>query len=256
MKSPKEIALSYVDVAKTKTSQPWWKTLLLGIMAGMFISLGGMIAISASCHKTGVESAIIKGLVFPMGLILVVLCGSELFTGNCLLFGPVMSKDIKVGGMFKNLAFTYLGNIIGSVAVALLVVYSGSLNQSAVDMTVSIANAKSAMNFGEVVIRGILCNILVCIAVWASMAGKTPASKILGLYLPIFAFVVLGYEHCVANMYYFSAGLFASAKYGVESTMTATGIIFNNMVPATIGNMIGGMGFVALPYWAIFLKNK
>ena len=256
MNSPKEIALGYVVTAKAKTTQTWWKTLVLGIMAGMFISLGGMIAISASCHKTGVESAIIKGLVFPMGLILVVLCGSELFTGNCLLFAPFLSKDITAKGMLKNLLFTYLGNIIGSVAVALLVVYSGSLNQAAVDMTVSIANAKSAMNFGEVVIRGILCNILVCIAVWASMAGKTPASKILGLYLPIFAFVVLGYEHCVANMYYFSAGIFASAKYGIESTMTVTGVLVNNMLPATIGNMIGGMGFVALPYWAIFLKNK
>ena len=256
MNSPKEIALNYVGVAQGKANQSWSKTLILGIMAGMFISLGGMIAISASCHKTGVESAIIKGLVFPMGLILVVLCGSELFTGNCLLFAPFLSKDITAKGMLKNLLFTYLGNIIGSVAVALLVVYSGSLNDAAVDMTVSIANAKSAMNFGEVVIRGILCNILVCIAVWASMAGKTPASKILGLYLPIFAFVVLGYEHCVANMYYFSAGIFASAKYGVESTMTATGVLVNNMLPATIGNMIGGMGFVALPYWAVFLKKK
>jgi len=256
MNSPKEIALSYIAVAKGKTAQPWWKTLLLGIMAGMFISLGGMIAISASCHKTGVESAIIKGLVFPMGLILVVLCGSELFTGNCLLFAPVLSKDISAKGMLKNLAFTYLGNIVGSIVVALLVVYSGNLSSAAVDMTVAIANSKSAMSFGEVVIRGILCNILVCIAVWASMAGKTPASKILGLYLPIFAFVVLGYEHCVANMYYFSAGIFASAKYGVASTMTATGVLVNNMLAATLGNMIGGMGFVALPYWAVFLKNK
>ena len=256
MNSPKEIATNYIEVAKGKTNQPWWKTFVLGIMAGMFISLGGMIAISASCHKTGVESAIIKGLVFPLGLILVVLCGSELFTGNCLLFAPFLNKDITAKGMVKNLVFTYLGNIVGSVAVALLVVYSGSLTSSAVDMTVAIANSKSAMNFGEVIIRGILCNILVCIAVWASMAGKTPASKILGLYLPIFAFVVLGYEHCVANMYYFSAGIFASAKYDVTSTMTVVGVLVNNMLPATIGNLIGGMGFVALPYWAIYLKNK
>ncbi|MBO5866545.1 MAG: formate/nitrite transporter family protein, partial [Clostridia bacterium] len=109
MNSPKEIALNYVGIAQGKTNQSWSKTLILGIMAGMFISLGGMIAISASCHKTGVESAIIKGLVFPMGLILVVLCGSELFTGNCLLFAPFLSKDITAKGMLKNWLFTYLG---------------------------------------------------------------------------------------------------------------------------------------------------
>ena len=239
MKSPAEIAQNYIKVAQGKTTQKWYKLLILAVLAGAFIAFGAAVATTAGAYAS--NAALVKGLVFPVGLILVVICGAELFTGNCLLISPLIGKDIKVGGFFKNLGIVYAGNFLGGLLIAVLVVYSHVQNQTVAEACVAAAAAKSNMGFGDALLRGILCNMLVCLAVWASMASTSTAGKILAVYLPVLAFVVCGFEHSVANMYYLSAGLMAGAEYGI----TAAGLNVGNallycLLPSTIGNIIGG----------------
>ena len=250
MKSPVEIAHSYIQIAQGKATQKWYKTLILAVLAGAFIAFGAAVATSAGAYAT--NAPLVKGLVFPVGLILVVLCGAELFTGNCLLISPTIGKDIKVGGLFKNWGIVYAGNFIGGLLIALLVVYSHVQNQTVAEACVAAAAAKSNMGFGDALLRGILCNMLVCLAVWAAMASDTAAGKILAVYLPVLCFVVCGFEHSVANMYYLSAGLMASLEYGI----TAAGLNVGNallycLLPTTIGNVIGGC-LIGVAYHAVY----
>lgn len=239
MKSPAEIAQNYIKVAQGKTTQKWYKMLILAVLAGAFIAFGAAVATAAGAYAS--NAALVKGLVFPVGLVLVIVCGSELFTGNCLLISPLIGKDIKIGGFFKNLAIVYAGNFLGGLLIAVLVVYSHVQNQTVAEACVAAAAAKSNMGFGDALLRGILCNMLVCLAVWASMASSSTAGKIMALYLPVLAFVVCGFEHSVANMYYLSAGLMTGAEYGI----TAAGLNVGNallycLLPSTMGNIIGG----------------
>ena len=239
MKSPAEIAQSYIKTAQGKTSQKWYKTLILAVLAGAFIAFGAAASTAASANAD--NATLIKGLVFPVGLILVVVCGAELFTGNCLLISPAVGRDIKVAGLFKNWSIVYAGNLLGGVLIAVLVVFSHVQSPAVVEACVQAAAAKSNMGFGDALLRGILCNMLVCLAVWASMASSTTAGKILAVYMPVLAFVVCGFEHSVANMYYLSAGLMASAEYAIR----AAGLNIGNallycLLPTTIGNIIGG----------------
>lgn len=250
MKSPAEIAQSYIGTAQGKTTQKWYKTLILAVLAGAFIAFGAAVATFASAGAS--NAPLVKGLVFPVGLILVVVCGAELFTGNCLLISPLIGKDIKVGGFFKNWGIVYLGNFLGGLLIAVLVVYSHAQNQTVAEACVQAAAAKSNMSFSDALLRGILCNMLVCLAVWASMASSTTAGKILSVYLPVLAFVVCGFEHSVANMYYLSAGLMASVEYGI----TAAGLNVGNallycLLPSTIGNVIGG-SLIGIAYHTVY----
>lgn len=250
MKSPAEIARSYITVAQGKTAQKWYKTLILAVLAGVFIAFGATCATFAGANAQ--NAALVKGLVFPVGLILVVVCGAELFTGNCLLISPAIGKDIKVGGLFKNWGIVYAGNLLGGLLVAVLVVYSHVQNDTVAVACVATAAAKSNMSFGDALLRGILCNMLVCLAVWASMASSSTAGKILAVYFPVLAFVVCGFEHSVANMYYLSAGLLTSVEYAV----TATGLSVGNallycLLPSTIGNMIGG-SLIGIAYHTVY----
>lgn len=264
MNSPKDIAANYVGIAKAKTSAAWYKTLILAVLAGAFIALGGALATIAGSGFVGMQSNLVKGAVFPLGLILVVVCGAELFTGNCLLVAPLMNRDVKVLPTLKSWGVAYIGNFIGAVIIAVLVVYSRSLGAPSVDnpsaaalATVGTAAAKCNAGFGYTLLKGILCNMLVCLAVWAAMASKKAAGKIMAVYLPVFAFVVCGFEHSIANMYYITSGLMASAEYGI----TAAGVNFGNgllynILPSTLGNIIGG-ALIALAYWAVyFVKPK
>jgi len=252
MLSPSEIALNYANVAKSKVSQKWYKTLTLAVLAGAFIAFGAVVATTASSTFTGAAAAVIKGAVFPVGLILVVICGAELFTGNCLLISPTVGRDIKPTSLFKNWGIVYAGNLIGGVLIAVLVVFSHVQSDSAVLACINTAAVKCNMNFGDALLRGILCNMLVCLAVWAAMASKSVAGKILAVYLPILTFVACGFEHCVANMYYLSAGLMAGANYGVsvEGLNLGNALLFN-LLPSTIGNIIGGC-LIGLAYHFVY----
>ena len=250
MKSPAEIASSYIQIAKGKTTQKWYKTLILAVLAGAFIAFGAAVATFASANAA--NAALVKGLVFPVGLILVVVCGAELFTGNCLLISPAIGKDIKVGGLFKNWGIVYAGNFLGGLLIALLVVYSHVQSDAVAAACVQTAALKCSMSFSDALLRGILCNMLVCLAVWASMASSSTAGKILAVYLPVLAFVVCGFEHSVANMYYLSAGLLTSVEYAVTATWLNVGnALLYCLLPSTIGNIIGGC-LIGVAYHTVY----
>ena len=248
-------AENYIIAAKNKTSARWYKTLVLAVLAGAFIAFGAALSTAAASGRSGMDAALVKGAVFPVGLILVVVCGAELFTGNNLLLLPALNRDIKPSAMFKNWGIVYGGNLIGGVLIAVLVVFGGVMGDadgSIVQACIATAANKCNMDFGSILLRGILCNMLVCLAVWASTACKNHGEKILAVYLPVFAFVVLGFEHSVANMYYLSAGLITGARFSITVAGLIIGYALLNLLAATLGNMIGGC-LIATAYW---LANK
>ncbi len=268
MLSPDEITNYVEQVGVKKANNKCVQTLFLGILAGAFIALGAYASSVAShgISDPGLQK-FVAGIVFPVGLILVLICGAELFTGNSLLSVAWAEKKITTGQMFKNWALVWIGNFIGAAFVAILVFESGLLATGNVGgYAVKVAAAKSSMGFVPAIASGILCNVIVCVCVWGSYAAKDVTGKIFMGFFPIFAFVIAGFEHCVANMYYFSIGLLAKTNSAfVEAShvavekldnLTIVGI-FNNLIPVTIGNIIGGAVCIGLVYWFIYRKcNK
>ena len=270
MNSPKEVAQNYIATGVAKTKLPAAKMLVLGILAGMFIALAG---VGASIASVTIESAslakLIGAAVFPTGLAMVLIAGSELFTGNCLLIIPVLQKEATVEGMLKNWLFVYIGNMIGGILIAALTVYGGTyslFSDAAAAAVVKTATAKVGMPFGDAFLRGVLCNFLVCIAVWMSYAAKDIVGKVAAMYLPIMMFVLSGFEHSIANLYYIPAGLFAkgysaypNAASAVEpnilSKLTWGNMFTKNIIPVTLGNIVGGVCLVGLAYWFIYLRE-
>ncbi len=227
------------------------KTLLLGILAGMFIALAGVGATFGNVYVNKVMGA----AIFPAGLAMVIIAGSELFTGNCLLILPVLEKTITAGKMLRNLVIVYIGNLIGAVLVAAMTVYGGTFDGIS-EAVIATAVAKATLPFGMALLRGILCNILVCIAVWMAMAARDVAGKIVGLFFPVFLFVLCGFEHCVANMFYLPAGLFMAARCGAAAQGLSVGTMWlGNLLPVTLGNIIGGFA-VGGTYWLGYMKKK
>ena len=247
MNQPLQIAENYIEigVGKTKLSIP--KMLLLGIMAGMFIALAGVGCIFGNAYVNKALGA----AIFPAGLAMVIICGSELFTGNCLMIIPVLTGDTKVIRVLKNWLFVYIGNLIGAMLVAALASLAGTFDaENVLETVTAFATAKVSMTFGAAFVRGILCNILVCLAVWIAFAAKTVAGKIIGVFFPIWIFVFCGFEHSVADMFYVPAGLFM----GVDG-VSWSGFFVSNLIPVTLGNIVGGC-FIGFMYWAIYLKKK
>lgn len=260
MYSPAEIAKNYIAIGESKAKNPVLKTIILAVFAGIFIALAavGATVIGVSVEPKSIAK-FLAGLVFPTGLAMVLIAGSELFTGNNLIVIPVLEKQITVGAMLRNWVLVYAGNFIGSVLIALLVVYGnvfGMLDGLA-ESAVKTAQAKVSMPFVNAMFKGVLCNILVCIAVWMSFGAKTVGGKVAGLYLPIMLFILCGYEHSVANMYYITAGIFAQGEYGIAAEAVNWGSLFvKNLLPVTIGNIIGGAGFVGFGYWTAYLRKS
>ena len=218
MNSPKEIAQNYIAIGAAKTKLPVSKMLWLGILAGMFIAIAGVAATVASATLTGSVGKLLGAAVFPGGLAMVLIAGSELFTGNTMIILPVCCKQATWGGMLKNWVVVYIGNFIGSLLIAAMVVYGhtfGLFGSAVGGAAINTAVAKVTLTFGDAFIRAILCNFLVCIAVWMSFAAKDVVGKIVGLFFPIMIFVLVGWEHSIANMYFIGAGLFAvdNTKY-------------------------------------------
>ena len=268
--SPADVAKNYIATGKAKVNTPVGKMILLGIMAGAFIAFGGVastaVAVSVPLASVG---KFLGSCIFPGGLTMVLLAGSELFTGNCLLTIPLLEKEISFGGMLKNWVFVYIGNFIGGMLVAAGVVYSHEVSLFDNGMAVSVistAAGKCSLSFGDAFIKGILCNFLVCIAVWISFAAKDVVSKIVGLFFPIMIFVLSGFEHSIANMYYICAGLFAKGNpvyaeaakaAGVNlDALTVNGFLIKNLVPVTLGNIVGGALLVGCVYWFIYLRKN
>lgn len=263
---------NYENGTAAKAVKPVAKIFVAAIMAGMFIAFGGS---SSNVAVFGIENVglarTLAGCIFPVGLMLIVLVGGELFTGNCMMIGGVMTGRIKAMQMIRVLVTVYLGNQVGSLIVSFLAYYSGQWKYGAGALgayTIKVAFGKLNLSFGTAVASGILCNILVCVAVLMASASKDAVGKIFGCFFPIWAFVIAGYEHCVANMYYIPAGIIAAADpafaqkamelYGYTAEdlamLNPVNMIVNNLIPVTIGNIIGGMLFVAVPY--VYLYNK
>ncbi len=265
--TPEEIAKNYIAVGKRKAAMSPGRVFVLAVLAGMFIALAGSGASAASCTIGGSAGKLVGACVFPAGLTLVLLAGSELFTGNCLLIIPVLQKEITPRAMMKNWVIVYSGNFAGSILVAWMVVSAHQTamfdGQMAVGM-IQTALAKVSMPFTDAFLKGILCNILVCLAVWVSFAAKDAAGKVIALFYPVMLFVVCGFEHSIANMFYCPAGLFAMAAPEYERLMTAVdvsdltwaGFFVKNLLPVTLGNIVGGAVFVGAVYWFVYLKDK
>ena len=269
MNSPKEVAQNYVATGLAKTKYTVDRMLVLAILAGMFIAVAGVGATIASTTIASASLAkLIGAAVFPVGLAMVLISGSELFTGNNLIIIPVLEGQAKFSGMIKNWFFVYIGNFIGSILIAALTVYGGTFSlfsNAAAASVINTAVAKVSMTFGDALLRGILCNFLVCIAVWMSFAAKDIVGKVAALFLPIMLFVLSGYEHSIANMYYISAGLFAAKNpayaaaavdKGVNLAKLDWGVMFTkNLIPVTLGNIIGGVVLVGCAYWFVYLRK-
>ncbi len=254
MYSPAEISERVAAAGETKTRLSALNMLLLGIFAGAFIALAGVAATFANVYVGKLAGA----CVFPCGLAMVVVAGSELFTGNNLIIISVLEKRSTVGGMLKNWVLVYLGNLIGSLLVVVLSVYGGVFsNPDVAAALVSTAAAKASISLGDALLKGILCNFLVCVAVWMSFGTKTAEGKILVVFFPIMAFVLSGFEHSVANMFYLPGGILTAAKYGIDAAgLTLSSALLHNLLPVTIGNILGGSVLVGCGYWAVYLRKK
>jgi len=265
---PAEMALKMEAVGVTKANGNIWSISLLGILAGFFIGLGAMFATLATTDiQIGFGlTKLVGGIVFSLGLILVVVAGAELFTGNALMVGSRASGKIRLSQLFKNWGIVYFTNLIGSLLLVVIVFYSQfwALDGFKVGVNaLSIANAKVNLAFWPAFSRGILCNTLVCLAVWLCFSARSTVDKIFAILFPITAFVACGFEHSVANMYFIPAGIAMAgqAKVLEVAGLTASQVanvslngFISNLIPVTLGNIVGGT-FVGSIYWLIYLRK-
>lgn len=258
-KSPVDTAKAISATAGAKNSANIVNVILLSFLAGAYIAFGGLLAIIASAGmlKAGAPVGLEKfvfGAVFPVGLIIVVLAGSELFTGNVMFMTiGVLDGSASVGGLAKNWVLSWVFNFVGALFVAYVLAYMGGLfpaDSAFATKATSVATAKVGLAWDQAFIRAIGCNWLVCLAVWLANASDDVIGKIFGIWFPIMAFVTIGFEHSVANMFFIPLGMFLGAKGVTWST-----IIMNNLVPVTLGNIVGGAIFVACIYWYTYLKD-
>jgi formate/nitrite transporter len=257
MRTPEELIefVNNLGVKKATTSSS--KLFVLGVMAGIFIALGAVFFTTVTAfggHPGAIK--LLGGIVFSLGLILVVLGGAELFTGNNLMVISLLNKKIKISGLLKNWFVVYLGNLVGSLVIVLLVFLSevhlqdgGAIGKRIIE----IATAKISLSLNAVFFKAILCNILVCLAVWLTMVAKTISGKVLGIIFPISAFVALGFEHSVANMYFIPIGILVDT---IQNDLNITNFVFSNLIPVTLGNIVGGTFFVGIMYWFIYREEN
>ena len=252
MYSPKQAAQRLADGGVGKAHLPTGKALVLGVLAGACIALAGFAAAAASAG-TPIQK-LINACIFPAGLIMTVLMGAELFTGNCMMVMPLLQRRISFGKMLRNWVLVYIGNFVGAIAVAAIACFSGLAAAGTVsgDALTATAATKCALSFGQAFLRGIGCNVLVCAAVVMAAGADTAGGKAACLFFPVMAFVAAGFEHSVANMFYIPAGLFAAA--GTQPALTWGRFLLGNLVPVTLGNIVGG-GLLGLIFWVSHLRE-
>lgn len=249
MLAPKEIAEATVGVGKYKTSKKNSIVFVSAMLAGLFIGLGytGYLIVSGIMADAAVGK-VVGALLFPVGLLLVLIAGADLFTGNTLVTMAWYKKEIKLGDVAKNLSIIWLGNLVGALFLVVLVYYSNTFTGSIAEGVMHLAEKKVHLNMVELLTRSTLCNILVAITVYMSYAAKDVTGKVIISYIPIWLFVITGFEHCVANMFVLPMGYLLGADLTI-------GQIMANIIPVTIGNIIGGM-LVTAAYYFLFLKDK
>jgi len=259
--SSKEIAERVETVGVTKARLPLSSLFILGVLAGGFIGLGALYftLVTSDAQLTFAASRLLGGVAFSLGLVLVVVAGAELFTGNNLLVMAWASKRITSGELAINWTVVYLANFLGALGLVALVYLSDCwrMNDGAVGANaVKIALAKATLPFWDAFFKGILCNILVCLALWLALAGRGVADKILAIVFPISAFVAAGFEHSIANMYFIPLGILLKDRIVVNGSeqLSWTGFLAN-LLPVTIGNIIGGAVMVALVYYLVYRRR-
>ena len=273
MNNPKEIIEANMNGAVNKANLPLARMIVLGLMAGMFIALGGAISNTAVHDIANVGLArTLAGVIFPVGLLMIILVGGELFTGNCLMIMATMNKRIKVSGLIRNLVIVYFSNLIGSLIIDVLIFYSGNLDYTGGALgayTIKVALGKVNIAPGKAIVSGILCNFLVCMAILMAASAKDVIGKIFATWFPIFAFVIGGFEHIVANMFYIPTGILAASNpdyvakaqelYGITSEQLSAldlGGLLHNFIPVTIGNILGGMIFIGCTLYFIHYGSE
>lgn len=267
MFTPPEVAEIAVDVGMAKASIKPLKLFVLGILAGMFIALSAVGANTASSLvANGSLAKTLGAAIFPVGLTMILIAGGELFTGNSLIIVSVLAGETPMSGLLKNWFFVYFGNFAGSLFVSFVANSSGQYGLFGGAVALSAINCaveKVSLPFFGAMGLAVLCNIVVCVAVWMSFAAKTVQGKIIAIYLPVMLFVLSGLEHCVANMYFISAGLFAlstpayaaaAADISGIANLTWENFFTHSLVPVTVGNIIGGV-LVGFAYWLVYLKK-
>lgn len=267
--SPKEIAEAFDNVSVGKAKNSLVNLIILGILAGAYIAFAGFASqmISYGITNPGLAK-FASGAVFPTGLILVVICGAELFTGNNLMIIGLMDKKISLEQLLRNWITVYISNFIGSVIIAYLISCSGLLDSGGQLLGATViktAITKASLPFSQALIRGILCNIMVVLAVWMATAAKDIAGKICAIWFPIMLFVMSGFEHSVANMYFIPAGIFAASNAAYLEVgkidpssigVLNAGGLFSNLIPVTIGNILGGAIVIGIAYWYVYRRNS
>ncbi|MDQ2177950.1 formate/nitrite transporter family protein [Marinifilum sp. D714] len=257
--SPAETVEEVNHTAEAKKAMANKKTFVLALLAGGYIAMGSLLALIVGGAMPGFAETnpglqkFFFGAVFPLGLILCAVAGAELFTGNTAYFIPsVFSKRMSFKVPLKNWAIVYFGNFIGSLLVAYFLVYltGAIMNSPSVDSAINIAITKTSNPFYKTFLKGIACNWMVALAMWLAYASKDIASKILGIWFPVMAFVAMGFEHCVANMFFIPVAIFHGAD------ITWMDFIVKNLIPATLGNIVGGALFVGTAYWYVYDKKK
>jgi formate transporter len=254
--APREIARRVQRAGVTKAQTDTLTLTVLAVLAGAFISLGALlytVVITESKLGFGV-TRLLGSLGFCLGLVLVVVGGAELFTGNNLLAMAWASRLIRARDIMWNWLIVYVGNVVGCVGTVLFVLWAGtaSLGDGAVAETaIKIAHAKADLSLGEAFVRGLLCNALVCLAVWLVMGGRSLTDKILALLFPTTAFVAVGFEHCIANWFFLPFGL----ALDTQDAVSVAGVA-RNLVAVTAGNIVGGTLLVAGVYWVAYLRSE
>ena len=260
--SPQQIAERVDNIGVTKARLPLLSMVMLGMLAGAFIGLGALyytLVISDTSLSFAV-GRVFGAVCFSLGLLLVVVAGAELFTGNNLLAMAWADGKVSTAEVLRNWTVVCVANFVGAAGLAVLVFWSGhaGMNGGAVAQAyLKIAAAKSTVSITELFFRGVLCNVLVCMAVWMVLAGRTVVDKFFAIVLPISAFVAAGFEHSIANMYFFPLALLLKAS-GVALPAGAEFIsvyaMFRNLVPVILGNIVGGSVLVALVYYVIYIR--
>ncbi len=268
--TPPEMAEHLENVGVKKANLDFWNMFALAVLAGSFIGFGAeLFTIATTDSNLGYGlNKILGGLVFSLGLILVVVAGAELFTGNNLIVMAWVSGKLTLGQVMRNWITVYFGNLVGSLGMVMLMYLSRQwtfADYHVGAMALNIAIAKVNLSFAEGIVRGILCNILVCLAVWLCASGRSVTDKILAIVFPITAFVASGFEHSIANMYFIPMGLLLKGEPGV---LTAAGRaasdlsnlhfqgLIHNLISVTTGNIFGGGFMVAVVYWFIYRRSK